>query len=237
MKTLGILYENQSITDISESEVFAYALNKVQQHGFSLFFFQTILRTTHTHLDIVTISNYPNGIVVQYTNHPSPEKDPLINHFQYSIEPLIWDDQVFQETSELLKEAQTSGLKYGWSQSVHDPRGAVSILSLARNHTPLTQDEFNEKAADVLWLCNQLHTVMITKYLPCASMVNHLNRLSTREAEVLKWTAEGKTASDIAMILSLTTRTVNFHISSAIRKMGANNKTSAVVIATKSGLL
>ncbi|WP_186348989.1 LuxR C-terminal-related transcriptional regulator [Pseudomonas lundensis] len=53
----------------------------------------------------------------------------------------------------------------------------------------------------------------------------------------MKWTAEGKTAFDIGMILSLTTRTVNFHISSAIRKMGANNKTSAVVIATKSGLL
>ncbi|WP_262498778.1 LuxR C-terminal-related transcriptional regulator [Pseudomonas sp. WS 5071] len=62
-------------------------------------------------------------------------------------------------------------------------------------------------------------------------------RLSARESEVLKWTAEGKTAFDIGMILSLTTRTVNFHISSAIRKMGANNKTSAVVIATKSGLL
>ncbi|MCU1757814.1 LuxR C-terminal-related transcriptional regulator [Pseudomonas helleri] len=39
------------------------------------------------------------------------------------------------------------------------------------------------------------------------------------------------------MILSLTPRTVNFHISSAMRKMGATNKTSAVVIAAKCGLL
>lgn len=237
MKSSDILYENQSITDKSESEVFAYALKKVQQNGFSLFFFQTIVRPTNTHLDSIAISNYPNGFIERHESHHCSEKDPLINHCQCSIEPIIWDDQVFQETPELLKEAYTSGLRYGWSQSVHDPRGAVSIPSLARNHTPLTQDEFNEKVADVLWLCNQLHTAMITKYLPCANMVNHISRLSIREAEVLKWTAEGKTASDIAIILSLATRTVNFHISSAIRKMGANNKTSAVVIATKSGLL
>jgi len=39
------------------------------------------------------------------------------------------------------------------------------------------------------------------------------------------------------MILGLSTRTVNFHISSAMKKLGANNKTSAVVMAAKSGLL
>ncbi len=65
----------------------------------------------------------------------------------------------------------------------------------------------------------------------------HITRLSCREIEILKWTAEGKIAADIGTILSLSTRTVNFHISSAIRKLGANNKTSAVVMAAKSGLL
>ena len=52
----------------------------------------------------------------------------------------------------------------------------------------------------------------------------------------MKWTAEGKIASDIGMILGLSTRTVNFHISSAMKKLGAA-MTSAVVMAAKSGLL
>lgn len=39
------------------------------------------------------------------------------------------------------------------------------------------------------------------------------------------------------MILGLTTRTVNFHISSAIRKLGTSNKTSAVVLATQRGFI
>lgn len=61
--------------------------------------------------------------------------------------------------------------------------------------------------------------------------------LSTREIEVLKWSAEGKTAEDIGTILNLKKRTINFHISNAIKKMGATNKTSAVAQALLSGVL
>jgi len=60
--------------------------------------------------------------------------------------------------------------------------------------------------------------------------------LTLREIEVLKWSAEGKTAAEVAMILNVKIRTVNFHISSAIRKMGVNNKMSAVVQAALHGV-
>lgn len=53
----------------------------------------------------------------------------------------------------------------------------------------------------------------------------------------LKWAAEGTIVSDIGMIPGLSTRTVNVHISSAMKKSAANNKTSAVVMAAKHGLL
>ncbi|MDB5983291.1 MAG: hypothetical protein JWQ69_4306 [Pseudomonas sp.] len=61
--------------------------------------------------------------------------------------------------------------------------------------------------------------------------------LSIRETEVLRWSAEGKTAEDIGLILHLTERTINFHIANAIKKMGASNKTSAVVQAVLCGVL
>lgn len=100
-----------------------------------------------------------------------------------------------------------------------------------------TEDEFSDKAANVLWLCNQLHSAMLERCHLHHRLEIHIIRLSCRELEILKWTAEGKIASDIGMILGLSTRTVNFHISSAMKKLGANNKTSAVVMAAKSGLL
>ncbi len=60
--------------------------------------------------------------------------------------------------------------------------------------------------------------------------------LTFREIEVLKWSAEGKTAAEVAIILDVKIRTVNFHIGSAIRKMGVTNKTSAVVQAALHGV-
>ena len=60
--------------------------------------------------------------------------------------------------------------------------------------------------------------------------------LTIREVEVLKWSAEGNTASEVGDILSLRSRTVNFHIRNAIRKMGVKNKMSAVVKAVRNGV-
>ena len=61
--------------------------------------------------------------------------------------------------------------------------------------------------------------------------------LSAREAEVLRWMADGKTSSEAARILALSERTVNFHVSSALAKLGAANKTAAVVKAALLGLI
>lgn len=61
--------------------------------------------------------------------------------------------------------------------------------------------------------------------------------LTIREVEVLKWCATGKTAAEVALILDVTPRTVNFHVGKAIQKIGACNKMSAVVQATKDGVI
>lgn len=237
MKTQAINLVGHNSAHKSESQISDYTLKKVEQHGFSYFHFKLTPRFSSVPMHSNTLSNYPNEFIRTFEKNHSLHKNPIIAHCHFSIAPIAWDEELFCDSPEIWQECQAHGLKYGWSQSVHDASGGVSILSLARSYPPLTEDEFTEKAAHALWLCNQLHSFMSARSLPRLRELPPVSRLSIRESEVLKWTAEGKTASDIAMILSLTTRTVNFHISSAIRKMGANNKTSAVVIATKSGLL
>ena len=221
----------------SEAELYADALKKIEEYGFDYFFFRIIPRLGNILLNSKVITNYPEKVIETCEKGYSTQKNPLVIHCQHSIMPIIWSREVFREAPELWNAKQTSGLTYGWSQSVHDAYGMVSILSLARTSPALTVDEFSKKAANVLWLCNQLHGAMLERFQPRHQVRFPGPRLSTREIEVLKWTAEGKTASDIGTILNLTTRTANFHISSAIKKIGANNKTSAVVIAAKLGLL
>lgn len=52
--------------------------------------------------------------------------------------------------------------------------------------------------------------------------------LSAREREVLTWTAAGKTSKVIAHRLNLSARTVEHHIASAQKRLGAHNRTHAV---------
>src|SRR5581483_4127805 len=53
--------------------------------------------------------------------------------------------------------------------------------------------------------------------------------LNDREVECLTWAARGKTSTEIAQILDLTKRTVDFHIDNARGKLGATTRTEAVI--------
>ncbi len=61
--------------------------------------------------------------------------------------------------------------------------------------------------------------------------------LTPRESEVLNLLAQGKQNKEIALELSVSERTVKFHISSILAKLGAGNRTEAVTIALQKGLV
>lgn len=55
--------------------------------------------------------------------------------------------------------------------------------------------------------------------------------VTIREGEVLSWLAKGKSNKDIAIILELSPRTVTKHIENILEKLGAENRTTAAIIA------
>jgi len=61
--------------------------------------------------------------------------------------------------------------------------------------------------------------------------------LSEREREVLHLVAEGLPTKQIARSLSITERTVKFHVNSIFHKLGAENRAQAVALAAQRGLL
>ena len=69
--------------------------------------------------------------------------------------------------------------------------------------------------------------------VPAASLES-LN-LTTREAEVLSWVAQGKTNREIGMILQASSRTVQKHLEHVFEKLGVENRTSAILRAWQVG--
>ena len=61
--------------------------------------------------------------------------------------------------------------------------------------------------------------------------------LNEREVETLTWAAKGKTSAEIAIILGLAKRTVDFHIDNAREKLGVATRIEAAIKAAKGGLI
>ena len=61
--------------------------------------------------------------------------------------------------------------------------------------------------------------------------------LTPREREVLELLAKGLQNKEIAAVLHIGERTVKFHVSALMRKLGAGNRTEAVALAAQQGLI
>lgn len=61
--------------------------------------------------------------------------------------------------------------------------------------------------------------------------------LSAREGEILSLASHGKTAPEMSAALAISERTVAFHINNIVEKLGAANKTHAVALALRHGLI
>jgi DNA-binding NarL/FixJ family response regulator len=62
-------------------------------------------------------------------------------------------------------------------------------------------------------------------------------QLTDRETEVLTWAARGKSSADIAVILDISERTVNFHMDNAMRKLSVATRVQAAVKCAMLGLI
>jgi LuxR family transcriptional regulator len=181
-------------------------------------------------------SNYPAVWQARYQAQEYQAIDPTVRHAMRSPSPVVWSDDLFAPARELWEEARSFGLQAGLAYTCRDAGGMGGMLTLARAGESVTTAEWQAKACHILWLVQAVHLSMI-RVVALKLQPEIAVQLSRREVEALRWTGEGKTSGEIAGILNITERTVNFHISKAMAKLNAVNKTAAVLQAAMLGLL
>ena len=216
------------------TSIFEMALNHTLELGFQFCSFTMSSQLPDNHTKPVYINNYSSEWNTLYKQAHFFEIDPVVAHCKRSVLPIVWEKKVFGTAPNLWELAQAHGVHQGWTQAVHDFQGVFSMLTLGRCKGEVSPEELYEKAGQVLWLCHAMHAVVAQKFAEEAD-AKPPSKLTPRETEILKWSAMGKTASDIAAILCLSERTVGFHISSCFKKLGVNNKIAAVLRASKMG--
>jgi LuxR family transcriptional regulator len=227
-----LLNDLESLTRVSE--IFERIAQGARQLGFENCAYGLRKPLPFTNPRVSMLNTYDPRWQARYDDAGYLQTDPSVLQGCRSHAPMVWSDALFSRTPRLWDEARSFGLRVGWAQSCFDADGKVGLLSLSRSHEAMSRAEIVDKEPMLRWFVSVAHTALSGVLAGSASVAT---RLTAREVEVMKWTADGKTARDVGAILGVSENTANFHVKNANRKLGANSKAAAVARAAALGLL
>ena len=204
------------------------------QMGFEYCAYGLRIPTSFTRPETLMISNYDVRWQQRYREANYLACDPTVAHGARSTVPLVWSSELAKCAPKMWSEARSFGLRVGWAQSSFDAH-SIGMLSVSRSHEPLTRNETAMRGPQLRWLANIAHeflgTALYNVHVPPQPA------LTAREVEVLRWSADGKSSADVAVVLEISVNTVNFHVRNIIAKLQVANKMAAVSRASATGLL
>jgi LuxR family transcriptional regulator, quorum-sensing system regulator SolR len=210
-----------------------------RQSGFEHFAYALSISAPSLKPQHYFINGFPPEWHERYLTRGYFEIDPVVLHTRNSPLPTMWHDQALHTSNsrEFWEEAQALGLRDGMSFAVHGQLGVTGILSLARDkEIEIPAAEMAALIGRAQMFASMLHHAVVRIELP-KLLPERSIAMTPRERECLKWSADGKTAWEIGQILNITERTVVFHMNNVIQKLGASNKTQAIVRAVTLSLL
>ncbi|MEL6201726.1 MAG: LuxR family transcriptional regulator [Pseudomonadota bacterium] len=180
---------------------------------------------------------YPADWVHRYLTKNYMQVDPVIREgFQRTL-PFNWMEVGPSNELELefFKDASAHDIGLsGYSIPLRDKTGRRALFSISSDQSASDWEE-RCKISKRLWIAvgNHVHQ----RAMPEMGNEFSVPRLTPREREVLYWTAQGKTAADIGLILGLATYTVSTYLRSARHKTNSVSITQAVYKAQQMGII
>ncbi len=227
-------------TAMSIDEITELCRFHCHQLGFDAFIYALRIPTCFSEARVIVINGYPAPWIDRYWEHGYHASDPVIAHCKQCITPVKWHDLMIDKHSlseQVMAEAAELGLKAGISMPVHSPHGVLGVLSFAINsNNPTVNNKLTQYALPYLpLLAGSIHEAV----LRVSNLTNKDSKLllTAREVECIRWAAAGKTSGEIAQLLNLSERTINFHLNNTMIKLEVNSRQHAAVKAALQGLI
>lgn len=172
---------------------------------------------------------YPESWKLHYAENGFQNIDPTLRMAHRSIAPVDWRRlERDADFAAVFRNARDFGIsERGLTIPVRGPYGDIGMLSVTRDTNTREWDKLTAASIGEL----QSVAVHVHDIVMRSDELSHLLRyptLSSREREILQWTAEGKTQQDVGDILGISHRTVEVHLRSAREKLYALTTPQAV---------
>jgi DNA-binding CsgD family transcriptional regulator len=176
-----------------------------------------------------------------YDDEAYIEIDPRIQLVYDRSTMVVWNaEDLYGKSARLnrfLEDAARFGVRSGACFTLHDVNhnGVLVCYNSSKQRTDVEQVERN--LGTLYAFGTHFHEVFMRNVVE-RGIPSRLRgaALTNREVQVLALVARGMTDEDISIKLSITPRTVKFHMDSARTKMCAANRQEAVALAVKAGL-
>jgi LuxR family transcriptional regulator, quorum-sensing system regulator BjaR1 len=212
-------------------EAMGSALNDI---GIDCFCMNLLATPKQKFEEVILASKLPSDWINLYTEKAYGEDDPSQRHSKRVVRPYDWKDAPYDperepRALEVVHRASDFGIGTGFVVPIPGSTGNIGNVwmggykfQILDRHKP------------------SLHLMALYAF----AHIQRLNgtakqnvKLSDREREILTWIAAGKSVIEIGEILTLSDRTVEWHVQRSIAKLGARTRTNAVAIALRDGAI
>jgi DNA-binding CsgD family transcriptional regulator len=208
-----------------------YGLDNVAYLGVNL--------PTKTNRNFYVHNTYSKDWARHYETEEYVSIDPIVKLGMGSMMPIDWSgvENLTPAQSKIFGEAREFGVgRQGLTFPLHGLHGETAIFSVTASFSTAEWHDFKRaRLREMRIIADFFHQRVLGESMDASAA--EPPPLTEREAEVLKWCAEGKTSEDIATLLGISPRTVRFFLDNARHKLGSLNTTHAVAAAMLRGII
>ena len=195
------------------------------------------LRAVPVELGLIR-ENFPKEWLKTYIAQDFAEIDPVMEQARKEAEPFHWFDvedkiKLNRRQKAFMQELRDAGLTDGLAIPIFGPMGTMAYFGLGCVQDTLSLPK--EQEMELQFCCQQVHNRYVT--MTAASDAPEPAKLSKREKEVLTLVATGMSNNFVAERLGISENTVDTMLRRAFKKLGVNNRISAVLRGIGSGLI
>ena len=189
-----------------------------------------------------TIEELPANYGHLYHDKDRHKGDPVMQRLKTSSIPVVWgqDFYVKHGLGTIWEEMAPFGMRNGITAALHLPHGNHFVLGFDSGFDLPRDPKHIERSMGILQ-ATLVYAEVAARFLATNAddkvFSQQVASLKPRDLECLKWTAAGKTAWEISVILAISESTVSKCLDRCIVALDCVNKTQASVKASRLGLI